>query len=224
MRHERLPSCPVCKQVTKVVNVWTTGWKRENRTIERTEEGSNNRRRAEKKRIRNQKRHERRNRVTQFHQGPDSRGSQGGTTNVRREQTGDEMINNLIRIARDRPSDLFRDIRTRRAIDNTRHADIERRRRREIERRTLDRTRVSAASHRFTSNSRALNTGSTSSRSTIRLRSVPMSAIRSRNEGNVQGKRSVTNGENITVRNQSSIFLSAAIRGSFDALERQLNR
>ena len=107
MRHERLPSCPVCKQVTKVVNVWTTGWKRENRTIERTEEGSNNRRRAEKKRIRNQKRHERRNRVTQFHQGSDSRGSQGGTTNVQKEQTGDELIKNLINIARDRPSDIF---------------------------------------------------------------------------------------------------------------------
>ena len=40
LRHERLPSCPVWKQVTKMILIWTTGWKRENKTIDRTEEGS----------------------------------------------------------------------------------------------------------------------------------------------------------------------------------------
>ena len=109
---ERLPSCPVCKQFTEVANIWTTEWRRENRTIERREEGSANRRRAEKKKIRNQKRHERRNRVTQFHQRSHSRGSQGGTTNVCRERTGDQMISDLMRMLRDRPSDLFQDVRT----------------------------------------------------------------------------------------------------------------
>ena len=64
MRHERLLSCPVCKQIIKVFNVWTTGWKIEKSTIERTEGGSANRRRAEKKSIRDQMRHERRNRGT----------------------------------------------------------------------------------------------------------------------------------------------------------------
>ena len=39
MRHERLPACPVYKQVTKVVNVLTKGCRRENLTVERTEEG-----------------------------------------------------------------------------------------------------------------------------------------------------------------------------------------
>ena len=133
------------------------------------------------------------------------------------------MVSNLIRIARDHPSDLFKAMRNRQALYNT-HADIERSRRREIERGTLERTRVRAASNRSTSNSRAINTGSTSSRSTNRLRNLSASVIRSRNEGNVQGRRSVTNGENSNVRNQRSISFTAAIRGSFDALERQLNR
>lgn len=44
MRHERLPACPVCEQATKAVNVWTKGWRGQNLTVERTEEGSVNRR------------------------------------------------------------------------------------------------------------------------------------------------------------------------------------
>ena len=184
--HERLPSGPVCKQVTNVVNVWKTRWKEDNGRIERTEEVSANRRWAEKKRMRNQKRHGSRRRMTQFHKGSDSRGSQRGTTNIRREQTGVETMNNSVRTVRDRTSDLFQDIRNRQALHDTRHADIERRRRREIGIGTLKRTTVSAGSRRAPSNSSELNTESTSSRSTIRLRNVPLSALRSRNEGNFQ--------------------------------------
>ena len=82
-------------------------------TVERTREDSANRRRAEKRIIWNQKRGERRNRVNQFHHGSDSIGMKGGTTNFRWEQTGNEMTNDLVRMVRDRPSELFQDIRNR---------------------------------------------------------------------------------------------------------------
>lgn len=49
MGHERLPLCLVYKQVTKVVKFWTRARKNENVTIEIAEEGSANRRQAEKK-------------------------------------------------------------------------------------------------------------------------------------------------------------------------------
>ena len=114
--------------------------------VERTEVGSANRRRAGKKRIRKQKRHKRRNTVAQFHQGSDSRDSQGGTMNVRRQQTGYEMISDFVRMIQDRPSELSQDLRNRQPQDDTLQTDIERRRMREIERRKLERTRVSAGS------------------------------------------------------------------------------
>ena len=70
------------------------------------------------------------------------------------------MINNLVKMVRDRPSELFQGITNRKTQYNTRHAEIERSIRREIERRMLERTRFSAESRRAPRNYRPLNTGS----------------------------------------------------------------
>lgn len=150
--------------------------------------------------------------MIQFDQGSDSRESQVGTTNDLREKTGDEMINSLMRMVHDSPSDLFQYVRNRQALDNTRQANIVRRQRIEIERTTSERTIVSAGYRPAPSSCSELHTGSTSSRSKTRLRSVRLSVLRSRNEVNIQGRRSVTSKENSNVRNQHSISLSTEIR------------
>lgn len=104
--------------------------------------------------------------------------------NVRREVTGDEMINDLIRMLQDRLSELLQDIRNSRIQENVCHTDTQRKQRLEIERKALERTRVRAKSRRVTSHSSALSTVNILRRSTSRLRSVPLSVKVTRDEGN----------------------------------------
>lgn len=74
------------------------------------------------------------------------------------EKTGDEMIDNLTRMLRDHLSELLQDTSNKRIQDKTRHADTHRRRRREIERKKLEKIAVRPEFSRVPSHYSAPNT------------------------------------------------------------------
>ena len=108
--HEILPLFPVCQRVTKVTNAYEEGWVNKDNTVSKTVEGSGNRRRAERRKQRNQKHKERNIRVTQFYEGATNSRPQAGPSTSQGLQSGQDPLINLERMARDRPSEFFSDI------------------------------------------------------------------------------------------------------------------